>query len=308
MGRSCGHAAPVEPESSACGGSDRGHSERSARATASPSRRVLTEVGLSDGPLELFEHELDRSLRARRAFWNRHLAPTDILALARRAYAEGNRDEAMWRSFLAAHFGRTSSDSRIQAESASRLLCAFASEPVWTWAVVIAEPGSMQTWLCDNANSVRSLSFGNYRKFASNKNPLLMWSVLESFIRLARSRGSPAGLLDFAPAAKTPGARFDVLFQDFCRILRFDRTGGFDFADLVGALGFLDAAPESCYLKGSTGPLRGARLLWPNRSIGELERLAVELARKLKVDVGILEDTLCNWQKQIPKGLLGAES
>ncbi len=39
-------------------------------------------------------------------------------------------DEALWRAFLATHFGRLSANSAVQRESAGRFLCGFTDLPV----------------------------------------------------------------------------------------------------------------------------------------------------------------------------------
>jgi hypothetical protein len=95
----------------------------------------------------------------------------------------------------------------------------------------------------------------------------------------------------------TQESRFDVLFRRFMGLTRFARTGAFDFVEFLSAVGLVGASPGKCYLTGSTGPRDGARIIWPGRSDDELEELAVVLARKLRVTPSVLEDTLCNWQK-----------
>ncbi len=60
--------------------------------------------------------------------------------------------------------------------------------------------------------------------------------------------------------------------------------------------------PGLAYLKGSTGPLRGARLLFggaANARINpeSLETWLAELDKELDVGMQVMEDSLCNWQK-----------
>ena len=85
---------------------------------------------------------------------------------------------------------------------------------------------------------------------------------------------------------------------------RFGRTAAFDLLLFLGQMGVVDVAPEACHLAGATGPLQGARRLWgAARPTQELEQLAAELARYLEVSPDIIEDALCNWNKnQKPAG------
>jgi len=79
--------------------------------------------------------------------------------------------------------------------------------------------------------------------------------------------------------------------------VRFGRTGRFDFLALLLDLQLVSAEPASCYLRGSTGPLQGARKLWGKRPVSQLDYLAADLAQRLGISPIVLEDALCNWQK-----------
>jgi hypothetical protein len=85
-------------------------------------------------------------------------------------------------------------------------------------------------------------------------------------------------------------------------VRRFGRLAKFDFLTMLGKLGFAPIEPGSAYLGESTGPLRGARLLFTGSPDGEVsgrrldENLAI-LDNKLSVGMQVLEDALCNWQK-----------
>jgi len=79
---------------------------------------------------------------------------------------------------------------------------------------------------------------------------------------------------------------------------RFGRTAHFDHLTMLGKLGLANIAPASPYLVGTTGPLKGARLLFgitgpPSR----LDELTRELGNHLGVGMQVMEDSLCNWQK-----------
>ncbi len=227
-------------------------------------------------------------------------APDDILTLIDQARSKGDLDEAVWRSFLAAHFGRLSANFD-QMGSATRLFFGFGKEPRWTWTAVSANSSRFRAWLLAHERELQGLLFGNHRKFEAKK-PDLLWGVIDSFLGLVRrSGGAPSKLIEVTPLAQTPEQRFDILFRRIASIERFGRTGAFDFVDLLAEMNLTDARPGSLYLEGSTGPLDGARLLWPNLDVPDLERKSVALARDLGVSTSVLEDTLCNWQKRYDK-------
>ena len=78
--------------------------------------------------------------------------------------------------------------------------------------------------------------------------------------------------------------------------------GKFDFLALLGRLGLVQMKPGSAYLKGSSGPLKGARLLFSsNRNsptpVSDLEGWLADLDAVLNIGMQAMEDSLCNWQK-----------
>lgn len=218
----------------------------------------------------------------------------DIIALIQSARESGDIDEAIWRSFLAAHFGRPSAHGDRQIQSASRFLCAFHTSPFWAWKRVLRNPAALREWLFECAEDLETLAFGNHRKYESQK-PVRIWSVIDSFVSLAGDYGTPMEL--FSVDADESNDEFDALYRRLCPLKRFGRTGRFDFLVLLLDLGCISAEPTSCYLVGATGPLAGAKLLWDESEGRELDRLAAELSERLGVSPIVLEDALCNWQK-----------
>ena len=92
---------------------------------------------------------------------------------------------------------------------------------------------------------------------------------------------------------------FDRLYRSMAAsVLRFGRLARFDYLTMLAKLGLAPIEAGSPYLQGSTGPLRGARLLFGgNHDAAELDDWLVELDRDLQVGMQVLEDALCNWQK-----------
>ena len=202
----------------------------------------------------------------------------------------------LWRGFLAGHFGRASADSPDAKQSAAKLLCAFEGHPFWNWARVSSNQESLRNWLCDHRDRIKTLRYGNHRKFESHK-PLILYEVISSFLRwVMENGGSPQSALRINTSA-TPEANFDAMYHSLKGIRRFGRTGAFDLLCLLGNMSILAVQPGSCHLRGSTGPLKGARKLWGPRRPSELSRLADATAKALEIPYDVFEDALCMWQK-----------
>jgi len=90
----------------------------------------------------------------------------------------------------------------------------------------------------------------------------------------------------------------DELLWHAITFWRMRRTGTFDLLCLLGDIGTLNVRAGSCYLVGSTGPLKGAREIWGKRlPPSELSRLADETACKVGIPYDIFENALCMWGK-----------
>lgn len=269
-------------------------------------RNALAEDGivLQAAPMNCFLTQLKRGIWIRQTGarrWSKdRLGRVDILYHVHEAEEAGARDEALWLTFLAAHFGRdTASEKDGDPTSASRFFFAFGPEPVWTWSRVSGNPDTLRHWLFESENDLRTLAYGNHRKFES-KQPADIWTVIESFIGLVAAFGGTPSLLFETDPGISPQERFDQLFQRLRPLYRFGRTGRFDFLGLLADLRLIDMEAGSCYLRGSTGPLSGARKLWHVESPKQLEWLAQHFAARLGIAPAALEDALCTWQKHVP--------
>jgi hypothetical protein len=94
-----------------------------------------------------------------------------------------------------------------------------------------------------------------------------------------------------------PRAAFDSVYRSMEAVKRFGRLARFDYLTMVGKLELAPIKPGSAYIRGSTGPLAGARLLFGNGTAAKLDEWLVHLDGKLQVGMQVLEDSLCNWQK-----------
>jgi hypothetical protein len=230
-----------------------------------------------------------------------------IIGLIQLAREAGDLDEAVWRCFLASHFGNDTicceEDEEEVSDSAFRLLCAFKNEPHWTWKRFNHEPNTLHKWLNEHEDDLWSLSYGNHRKLES-KQPERLWKVLDSFRKLAAMFGGPHGLVSRNLGSK-PNDIFDNLYYRLKKsrrrkpkLAQFGRLGTFDFLVLLMDTNLITAQPGNCYLDGATGPLDGAELLWgEDRTVEELDQLAIALVNGCGISPIALEDALCRWQK-----------
>lgn len=264
------------------------------------------KIALAPGQPQRLAKLIHYSLLARGRPVPRVVPPSrEILALIESARGVGDVHEAVWRAFIGAHFARLSASTRDRsAESAARLLCAFGNEPVWTWAHVSANRGKdLKAWLTET-HEVLSLTFGNHRSHELPRN-VDLWLTIRSFTQLAIGMNGPANVVK-APGASNAGERFDILFRKLSKIHRFGRLGSFDFIDLLLQMKLVtDAEPAHCYLKGSTGPLKGAQQIWGSKPVEILDDCAAKLAKTLDVSCFVLEDALCNFQKSGHKTCCG---
>ena len=215
------------------------------------------------------------------------------------AQKAGDFDEALWRGFLAGHFGYPSVDRRKQrqVESAGRFLCCFGRQPVWTWNSVSSDPLTLKNWLCQHKANLAELQFGNHRKYES-KQPDGLYAVIESFVGWVNDRGGTPLQAFKVDGNSDPESNFDTLFQAMQGIWHFGRTGRFDLLCLLSEIDLLPVKPGSCYLDGSTMPLYGAKQLFGDHPAAILTKLANHTARLLGVPIEVFEDALCNWKKR----------
>jgi hypothetical protein len=214
----------------------------------------------------------------------------------------GNIDEAIWLIFLSIHFGKHGRHGwRMVRDVYSGL-----GSGMWTWRRMSSHPNAFRKWLRENRANIGGV-FGNHRKYEtldpdSNGSSA---SVLDSFVKLCGP--SPSGY--FAKLTHSTGNDpkkiFDVAYQGL-DIARFGRLAKFDFLSLLGRLNLAQLQPGSAYLRGATGPLRGARLLIdgnPNSStkVDELDKILQRLDSVIEVGMQVMEDSICNWQKSPTK-------
>lgn len=216
------------------------------------------------------------------------------------ALSAGRREEAFWLVFLATHCGR---NLRTEWLLAAELYGALEAAP-WTWARILNDPQSYVDWVEDNHETFRG-KFGNHRKYESLKpGPKGTGAVVRSYVDWVTSYGSHAAMVAQAKARANGSARgaFGVLYQQMRAVLRFGRTGRFDYLTMLGKVGLADIEADSTYMDEATGPKRGARLLFDGRidsntGARTLEARVAALEHHLGVGMQVMEDAMCNWQK-----------
>lgn len=250
---------------------------------------------------------------------NRHIdasvsipSNTNFNPLKAAVYHLGRRDidEATWLVFLATHFGFSPLCGWNLTKDVYGKL---GSENYWTWNNISQNLHTFSIWSNTLYQSIKNLSpkrkFGNHRKYES-LNPTAnraLHLVISSYVELILQYQSHQGFFNegFSNSGCSPFDAFDKLYNMMNSVISFGRTAKFDFLTMVGKLGIANIEPPKTYIKGSTGPISGAKLLFLNNSksnisTGNIELDLFRLSQSLSINpfgMQVLEDALCNWQK-----------
>ena len=216
-------------------------------------------------------------------------------------------DEAFWLVFLFVHFGKhVHGGWRYAREIYGRL----GEGRLWDWENTSTSPDQFREWLHNHQQELKRPAcpggFGNHRKYESldARSKSGTGATVQSYVEWIGPSRKHVELFSRAVDEAREDSRiaFDILFRSMKSVVRFGRTARFDYLAMIGKLGLANIEPGSAYLKGSTGPASGARLLFANDSharlqAAELEMRVVELESHLRTGFQVLEDALCNWQK-----------
>ncbi|MBW8744025.1 MAG: hypothetical protein JF628_06730 [Sphingomonas sp.] len=218
----------------------------------------------------------------------------------RAAVAAGQTEEAFWLVFLATHCGY---NLRTKWLLSAELYGASEAAP-WTWVRVLNDPEAYADWVEDNYDTFTG-KFGNHRKYESLKpGPKGTGAVVRSYVDWITGFGSHAAMVAQAQARANGNARraFNVLYEQMRAVMRFGRTGRFDYLTMLSKVGLANIEADSTYMNEATGPKRGARLLFDgqidsNTGARVLEARVAALEQHLGVGMQVMEDAMCNWQK-----------
>ncbi|MGO8896802.1 MAG: hypothetical protein ACLQU5_00415 [Isosphaeraceae bacterium] len=222
---------------------------------------------------------------------------------------EGNHNEACWLVFLFTHFGK---NLRTGYRLVRDVYGSLGQGPHWDWVRTSTDPEAFRIWLASKQDTLKNDGiaryFGNHRKYISldPNSAGGTGQAIVTYVNWVTRHGTHAGLFSHAANAvnQDPRRMFNYLYRSMRHhVASFGRTGRFDYLTMLGKLGLAAIQPGSTYMTGSTGSLDGARLLFgsaadtapPKRIDGWLVEL--ETALGLELGMQVLEDALCNWQK-----------
>jgi hypothetical protein len=241
----------------------------------------------------------ERPIAAQRA--NPHSDLFDPIKAAVLHLENGDPDEAGWLIFLSTHFGF---HQRIGWLSTRMVYGALGGAP-WTWARTAANPAAFRAWFEENATHLAAVRFGNHRKYESIRIDAYenLADVVESYVGWVGSNRGHMVLLSEAAAATdcNPRATFEAIYHGMA-VKRFGRTARFDYLTMMAKVGIWDIDPPHPYFGNATGPVAGASLLFTGSKVltaprSTLSNFVVELGDALGLNMQIMEDSLCNWQK-----------
>lgn len=213
----------------------------------------------------------------------------------------GNLDEAIWLVFLAIHFGK---NLRTKWRLVKAVYGGLGNSVYWNWNKISNDISGFRSWLDLNELILRQNGkFGNHRKYES-LNAYQITGTGEAIATYIdwfnRNRGYISANCMFSNSATSPRDNFLALYNSMSEVKRFGRTAKFDFLSMLGKLELVNIEPNSTFLSGSTGPIKGAKLLFGiNQNINTLNINLTVLESHLNLYFGmqVIEDSLCNWQK-----------
>lgn len=232
----------------------------------------------------------------------------DPLLAARLHFESGNYDEACWLIFLSTHFGK---NIKTKWQLCRDIYSGLGTE-TWTWDKITEDFRKFEQWFAkasiELTNTSTQRQYGNHRKYETLKNnskrsiPLVFKSYIDF---IGNTRSHTARFAEAGTIAHTPELLFELLYSNMRSVISFGRTAKFDYLTMLRKTNLLNIEPSHLFLKGSTGPIKGCRLLLSNNkdngdSVEILNEKLSSLAEILPIDylrMQVLEDALCNWQK-----------
>lgn len=219
----------------------------------------------------------------------------------------GEFEEACWLTFLGVQFGKHMTDGWALCRAVYGRLDAG---PTSTWAASSADVNDLCTWIEAHAEQIKvgppRRRFGNHRKYESlattgNRGTP---TTIRTYVDWVGSAGGHSSLLNNATsvAAGDKYKAFDALYRAMDKVASFGRLAKFDYLSMLGKLGAAPIAAGSTYVRDSTGPLKGASLLFGGSSSSPPAASVMDVwLRELAEDLGVtmqdMEDAVCNWQK-----------
>jgi hypothetical protein len=214
----------------------------------------------------------------------------------------GDVDEAAWLVFLATHFGF---HVKVGWRSTRMIYGALGRQEPWTWAKVSASPSGFREWFGAVASDLVSVTFGNHRKYESIRVDARenLADTVSSYVSwVGANRGHSLLFSEtFDLNGQDPRRTFEALYTSM-DVSRFGRTARFDYLTMMGKIGIWNIDPPHPYFGTATGPVEGAKLLFTGTKTGSAQRSdlsaqVITLGDFLGLNMQVMEDSLCNWQK-----------
>lgn len=145
------------------------------------------------------------------------------------------------------------------------------------------------------ADSIKKINpkikFGGHRPYESlNHLPI----VFENYIDLINNNGGHKNLF-FPEDRKDPRKNFQDIYNSIRKhIFRFGRLSTFDYLCMLNKMNLANIEADCCYIADSTGPKRGAELIFGKLSKNKLDMHSKALAEHLEFSYQEMEDALCN--------------
>lgn len=232
----------------------------------------------------------------------------DPLFAAKLYSEQGCYDEACWLIFLATHFGKN-----IKTKwQLCRDIYSGLGTTTWTWDNITENFEHFEDWYQSSSSKLVSSSkerqYGNHRKYETLKynSKRSIPKVFKSYIDfIGNTKSHEARFAEAISISSKPDILFEILYSNMRSVISFGRTAKFDYLTMLKKTKLLDLEPSHLFLNGSTGPIKGCRLLFNNNkengdSVKVLNEKLLLLSAILPIEylrMQVLEDALCNWQK-----------
>jgi hypothetical protein len=247
-----------------------------------------------------------RSRRTSKIYADPHSPFFDPFKAAAWCQQNGFIDDAFWMIFIGTHFGK---NRRTGWSLAGEVFKGGSNFGNLTWKTINANFNLFRQWLQANLNSIKSAgSFGNHRKYQSLDaySATGTGMAIGSYLDWVGPAHDHQALISNAVLAVGNDRKilFDYLYRSMAQVVSFGRTARFDYLTMIGKFRLADIEPGLTYMSGATGPKRGAKLLFDGNasariSEDDLNQYLSQLEQHLGLYFGmqVLEDSLCNWQK-----------
>ncbi|MGC0950893.1 hypothetical protein [Pantoea agglomerans] len=232
----------------------------------------------------------------------------DPLIAAKLHSEKGRYDEACWLIFLSTHFGKN-----IKTKwQLCRDIYSGLGTITWTWDHITSNFEDFEKWFKKSSpylvSNSKERQYGNHRKYETLKNDSRrsIPKVFKSYIEfIGNTKSHEARFAEAETMSTSPDLLFEILYSNMRSVISFGRTAKFDYLTMLRKTNLLSLEPGHLFLNGSTGPIKGCRLLYSNNkgavdSVLDLNEKLSLLSKILPIGylkMQVLEDALCNWQK-----------